>query len=296
MLRFAAAALAATLAAAGGPNGLKRMYVLDCGRLIAKDQSRGTPGVNAGQPREFSNNCYLFRHERGALLWETGVPDSVAEHKDGLTTSNGAIVMFRDKTLKGQIEGLWVKPDDITYVAIAHSHGDHIGNAKAFAKSKTLMQKLEHESAMKMIPKPLNDDQNVETLSGDRHVFGDGPHHHFDAGPHAWAPVAACEAAKDRCPHPHWRPRALPVHVGQQGRPALQFQQGAVASLDRAHCQAARRAQGATLDRPRQGHHRQDLSRSEVLRVALQHWRGGSETRGIAPLASGASKRHRNTT
>ncbi len=174
MLGFAAAALAATLAAAGGANGLKRMYVLDCGRMIAKDQSRWTPGVNAGQPREFSNDCYLFQHERGALLWETGVPDFVAEHKDGLTAPSGAIVWFRDKTLKSQIESLGVKPDDITYVAISHAHGDHIGNAKAFTKSKTLMQKLEHESAMKVIPKPLNDDQNVEMLSGDRDVFGDG--------------------------------------------------------------------------------------------------------------------------
>src|SRR5688500_17071127 len=141
MLSLAAAAvmamLAATLAADTRRNGLKRMYALDCGRLIAKDQSRWTPGVNAGQQREFSNNCYLFQHERGTLLWETGVPDSVAEHKDGLTTPNGAIVMFRDKTLKGQIESLGVKPDDITYVAISHAHGDHIGNAKAFAKSKT---------------------------------------------------------------------------------------------------------------------------------------------------------------
>jgi N-acyl homoserine lactone hydrolase len=169
-----AAALAATLAATGGVNGLKRMYVLDCGRLIAKDQSRWTPGVNAGKQREFSNNCYLFQHDRGTLLWETGVPDSVAEHKDGLTSPNGAIVMFRDKTLNGQIENLGVRPDNITYVAISHAHGDHIGNAKAFAKSKILMQKLEHESAMKMIPKPLNDDQNFEMLSGDRDVFGDG--------------------------------------------------------------------------------------------------------------------------
>jgi glyoxylase-like metal-dependent hydrolase (beta-lactamase superfamily II) len=39
--------------------------------------------------------------------------------------------------------------------------------------SKTLMKKLERESAVKMIPKPLNDDQNVEMLSGDRDVFGD---------------------------------------------------------------------------------------------------------------------------
>jgi glyoxylase-like metal-dependent hydrolase (beta-lactamase superfamily II) len=174
MLSFAAATVAASLAANAGANGLKRMYVLDCGRLIAKDQSRWTPGVNAGKPRELSNNCYLFQHERGTLLWETGVPDSVIEQKDGLDSPNGAVVWFRDQTLKGQLESLGVKPDDVTYVAISHAHGDHIGNAKAFTKSKILMQKLEHESATTTKPKPLDDDQPVELLSGDRDVFSDG--------------------------------------------------------------------------------------------------------------------------
>lgn len=176
MLSFAVAALVVTLPTSAGTNttGLKRMYVLDCGRLLAKDQSRWTPGVNVGQPRELSNNCYLFQHERGTLLWETGVPDSVAEQKSGVTSPNGAVVWFRDKTLVGQLESLGFKPKDITYIAMSHSHGDHIGNVKMFAKSKILMQKLEHEFATGLTPKPLNDDQNVEILSGDRDVFGDG--------------------------------------------------------------------------------------------------------------------------
>jgi N-acyl homoserine lactone hydrolase len=175
MLSFAAATLVAILTAADvDASGLKRMYVLDCGRLLAKDQSRWTPGVNTGQPREFSNNCYLFRHERGTLLWETGVPDSVVEQKEGVTSPNGAVVWFRDKTLKSQLESLGINPNDITYVAISHTHGDHIGNARTFAKSKILIQRLEYEFAMKTTPKPLDDNQNVEMLSGDRDVFGDG--------------------------------------------------------------------------------------------------------------------------
>jgi N-acyl homoserine lactone hydrolase len=167
------AVLLTTLASADA-RGLKRMYVLDCGRLIAKDQSRWTPGVNAGQPRELSNNCYLLQHERGTLLWETGVPDSVVEQKDGVTSPNGAVVWFRDKTLKSQLENLGVKLDDITYVAMSHSHGDHIGNVKTFATSKILMQKPEYESIVNTTPKPLGDDQQIELLSGDRDVFGDG--------------------------------------------------------------------------------------------------------------------------
>ena len=178
MKRLLTLALAMFVAAPFAPgaeaNGLKRLYVLDCGRQLVKDQSRWTPGLNVGQEKWFSNNCYLIQHERGTLLWETGIPDSVSDHKDGLTTANGAIVMFRDKTLVGQLASLGVKPDDLTYVAISHSHGDHIGNAKLFAKPKILMQKLEYEFAMKMIPKPLNDGQNVEMLEGDRDVFGDG--------------------------------------------------------------------------------------------------------------------------
>jgi N-acyl homoserine lactone hydrolase len=174
MVSFAVAgALAATLAA-GAEHGLQRMYVLDCGRLIAKDQSRWTPGVNPGKPRELSNNCYLFQHERGMLLFETGVPDSVAGQKDGVTSPNGAVVWFRARTLKSQLESLGVKPETITYVAISHAHGDHIGNAKAFAKSTILMQKLEHQAAIEMTPKPFSDDQRFEILAGDRDVFGDG--------------------------------------------------------------------------------------------------------------------------
>ena len=176
MVIFAVAALIITLVAGAeaNANGLKRMYVLDCGRLLAKDQSRWTPGVNAGQPRELSNSCYLFQHQRGTLLWETGLPDSVMGQSEGVPSPNGALVWFRDKTLVSQLESLGVKPNDITYVAMSHSHGDHIGNAKIFAKSKILMQKLEHESVMSMTPKPLSDDQSVEILSGDHDVFGDG--------------------------------------------------------------------------------------------------------------------------
>ena len=176
MLGFAAAALVATLAANpdSSANGLRRMYVLDCGRLLAKDQSRWTPGVNAGQPRELSNNCYLLQHARGTLLWETGVPDSVAGRQDGVTSPNGAIVWFRDQTLASQLETLSLGPDDISYVAVSHTHGDHIGNVKAFANSRLLIQKLEHESTRTTTPSPFADNQRVELLSGDRDVFGDG--------------------------------------------------------------------------------------------------------------------------
>src|SRR5213593_2984403 len=54
--------------------GVQKLYVLDCGQNIGKDQSRWSPGVNEGKAIEFSDNCYLIRHDKGLLLWDTGVP------------------------------------------------------------------------------------------------------------------------------------------------------------------------------------------------------------------------------
>jgi len=173
LLPLALAAIAAgALASSAYANGLKRLYALDCGRILVKDQSRWTPGINVGQEKWFSNNCYLIQHERGTLVWETGLPDSIVEQKDGVDTPN--FRMHRDKTLVGQLAEIGIKPDDTTYVAMSHSHADHTGNAKLFTKPKFLMQKLEHEFAMKIVPKPMNDGANVQILEGDHDVFGDG--------------------------------------------------------------------------------------------------------------------------
>ena len=173
---FVAAAVAAPLAFAANASaqGLKRMYVFDCGRQMIKDISRWTPDGNVGQPFEFSNNCYLLQHEKGTMLWETGVPDSIADKPEGVVTANGAITMFRPKTLVSQIEALGVKLDQIDFVGISHSHGDHIGNAKLFVKSKIIMQKLEVEFAKKMIPNPFADNQQIVEAEGNVDVFGDG--------------------------------------------------------------------------------------------------------------------------
>lgn len=173
MLGIAAIALSATTGFENSAQGLHRMYVLDCGRIVVNDQSRWMPGFNAGQPREFSNSCYLFQHERGMLLWETGVPDALVRYEDGFASPDGAMVTFLDRSLQAQLEELDVTADDITYVAISHSHGDHIGNARAFMASTVLLQRPEYEAALAASP-PLGADHRVELLRGDHDVFGDG--------------------------------------------------------------------------------------------------------------------------
>ena len=162
-----------TLSAAQG--GIERLYVLDCGQNIGRDQGRWSPGVNEGKPMEFSDNCYLIRHAKGLLLWDTGVPDAVAAMPDGMVVAGGAITYRRAKTLAAQLAELGVKPADVTYVAVSHTHGDHVGNLGLFPTATILIQGAEYDWAMGLPTKPgFVATQTIDKVAGDRDVFGDG--------------------------------------------------------------------------------------------------------------------------
>jgi N-acyl homoserine lactone hydrolase len=40
----------------------ERLYMLDCGRSLANDESVWTPGDNVGRNIEFSSTCWLIKH------------------------------------------------------------------------------------------------------------------------------------------------------------------------------------------------------------------------------------------
>src|SRR5207253_4044370 len=169
------AALAWTAVLAGAAGGLERLYVLDCGQNIGKDQARWSPGVNEGKAIEFSDNCYLIRHDKGVLLWDTGIPDAVAAMPDGMVVASGAITYRRVKTLAAQLEQIGVKPSDVTYVAVSHTHGEHAGNIALFPSSTVLIQGAEYDWAMAGPAKPtFVATQTIKKLAGDHDVFGDG--------------------------------------------------------------------------------------------------------------------------
>jgi glyoxylase-like metal-dependent hydrolase (beta-lactamase superfamily II) len=176
---IAALVLAVTVAAVAGIGaaapGIDKLYVLDCGQNIGKDQSRWSPGINAGKSIEFSDNCYLIRHDKGIVLWDTGIPDAVAAMPDGMVVANGAITYRRAKTLASQLEQIGVKPADVIYLAVSHTHGDHVGNVVLFPTSTVLIQAAEYDWAMAGPAKPVfTTTQKIEKLAGDRDVFGDG--------------------------------------------------------------------------------------------------------------------------
>ena len=166
------AALALTgLRAEAQPASVDRLYVMDCGHNAAADQSRWSPGVNVGKPIELSDNCYLIKHGADWLLWDTGYPDAVAQRP--VTTPVGTAT--RAKTLAAQLAEIGVKPSDIRYVAVSHTHGDHVGNVDLFPESLLLIQKAELDWAFAPGKQPpFKVERPVRRLEGDLDVFGDG--------------------------------------------------------------------------------------------------------------------------
>ena len=265
LIVLVAAALVATTAGAASAE-LQRLYVLDCGINQGKDQSRWSPGVNEGKPIEFSDNCYLIKHTKGLLLWDTGIPDGVAAMPDGVVSASGLITYRRVKTLAVQLAELGVKPADITYLALSHTHGDHVGNVALFPSSSVLIQGAEYEWAMAGPNKPaFTATQKIEKRP--RRLRRRQRHDPLHAGPHARSPVAAGEAAEDRQPRALRRRRALPGQLGPQAGAVDEHQQGPDAGLAGAHRQGPRRAEGHAVDQSRQAAERHAEVRARVLRV-----------------------------
>ena len=164
-----------------------RLYRLDCGHSLANDESVWTPGENIGRSIEFSSTCWLIQRGNEWLLWDTGVPESALNDPKGWSTLPKLIVYHLDKTLTDQLAAIGLKTTDVTYVALSHTHGDHIGNVRLFPNSTVLMQRAEYawisspdgpndnvNQLKALARKLLGTPKHLKLLEGDTDVFGDG--------------------------------------------------------------------------------------------------------------------------
>jgi N-acyl homoserine lactone hydrolase len=172
---MAALSISAVVALAEPKSGVDKLYILNCGEGVSGDISRWSPGVNVGQSMDFVDNCYLIHHPQGWLLWDTGVTDAIAAMPEGLAPSDPRMTHWRrPKTLAAQLEGVGVKPADIKYVAVSHTHPDHIGNVELFPHSMLLVQKAEYEWPTPFGAGRFKPEHPVIKLEGDHDVFSDG--------------------------------------------------------------------------------------------------------------------------
>lgn len=133
LLRLFASAAAVLLlagsAATAAPAAPKtvELYTMDCGRLdIPNADMFADDGSYKGVATKMVVPCYLIRHPKGDLIWDTGLPTPPA----GQAAPPGSIAA---RPLADQLKDLGLTPADIEYVSVSHSHFDHIGNAGLFA-------------------------------------------------------------------------------------------------------------------------------------------------------------------
>jgi N-acyl homoserine lactone hydrolase len=178
--------LAAALAVAGplraaDPAEATRLYALDCGYATAKDGGfLSDTGEYDGKPVTVAVPCFLIRHPKGTLLWDTGLSDKIAESRNGV--ENEGIHMSMARTLASQLTELGLSAGDVTYVAFSHLHFDHTSNANAFGASTWIMNGTDLKWALGT-PTPFGVDPasfsayskaKTQMIEGDHDVFGDG--------------------------------------------------------------------------------------------------------------------------
>ena len=155
-------------------SGVDKMYVFNCGEGVGPDQARWSPGVNVGKPLAISDNCYLIHHGQDWFLWDTGVAEAIAAMPDGQKGQGDGPSWKKPKTLASQLEQVGVKPSDIKFMAISHTHPDHAGNVEMFPQTMLYVQKAEYDWPLPDGKPRFNPAHPVTKLEGDKDVFGDG--------------------------------------------------------------------------------------------------------------------------
>ena len=169
------------------PPSRLRLYVFDCG--VINVNAAGTQRYNVtpqevGETR-FSVPCFLVSHPQGTLLWDLGiVPDETVEarargEEAGPATS---VIEPGKRTLTSQLAEIGYRPQDITYVAFSHAHGDHVANANRFTGSTWLARPAERsfmwEEGNTRVNRAffdrLENSKSISLDTDEHDVFGDG--------------------------------------------------------------------------------------------------------------------------
>lgn len=158
-----------------------RVYAMDCGQIEFKDMRMfSDTGEYDGKPGRMADPCFLIRHPKGILLWDTGLGDKLAATPGG-TLWNG-IRLRVDRTLTDQLKSIQLTPADVTYLAFSHMHVDHTGNANEFPGATWILSRAEMAWAtadpapFAVEPSTFSAYKNARTqmIDGDDDVFGDG--------------------------------------------------------------------------------------------------------------------------
>jgi N-acyl homoserine lactone hydrolase len=154
------------------------LWRLDCGEFRDFDIS-GMSDTFAYpiKKKTLSDGCYLIRHGKQLMLWDTGLSPSVIS-KDKSTG------LGLSQTLIAQLREIKIEPQQISIIGVSHGHFDHTGQAANFPKARLLMGRADFDAMTSEHPgfgfSPqdlapwLGSSANVERVVGDKDIFDDG--------------------------------------------------------------------------------------------------------------------------
>jgi glyoxylase-like metal-dependent hydrolase (beta-lactamase superfamily II) len=158
-----------------------QLYVMDCGVMSVRDMSLfSDTGKYDGKAGGIVDTCFLIRHPKGNLLWDTGLGDGLVGH-DVPPNADG-VGIHVERGLLDQLAQIGITPADVTYLAFSHFHLDHTGNANEFPASTWIINQTELDWALGNPTPPIvkldtfNAYRSAHTImiNGDYDVFGDG--------------------------------------------------------------------------------------------------------------------------
>jgi len=158
-----------------------KLYVFECGNIEVRNQALFSPGVDEGKVKQMTDSCYLIKHAKGTMIWDTGLSDSIGTQ--GIEKWEKAFYMNVTKPLGLQLEEIQIDPKGVDYIGISHFHSDHTGNANLFTNAKLIIQQEEFDAAFGAEPEKAGfspetytaiDRSKIKVISNDHDVFGDG--------------------------------------------------------------------------------------------------------------------------
>lgn len=172
-----------TMVAQSASAAVQSITVFECGQAKTTDKSIFSPGIDVGVASDIAINCYLIRHDKGLMIWDTGLADGLINKPEGVSLAGGKLKIFVKKTLASQMKEMGIRPNKVKHMAFSHMHPDITGNSNVFTSATWYVQKPEYEAAFSKDPKKyrfnpktyagLKNNKTVK-LDGERDVFGDG--------------------------------------------------------------------------------------------------------------------------
>jgi len=161
---------------APAPQAEVSIWRLDCGEIHVTDLDVFSDAwLYEGQQKTLTDSCYLIRNGDRYMLWDSGLPAALV----GNSAVDGVFRLSLRTSIRDQLARFGVRPDQIAFVAISHSHFDHIGQASDFPAATLLIGRADWEviranpeSAARFVPW-ISGGATVRPVGRDHDVFGD---------------------------------------------------------------------------------------------------------------------------